>query len=159
MIIISPKSAVCLGIFPFWLASYFCREMLAACRNSRLLLTVKSNSGFSSFKALFKTQNKAGFWDVFKDEISGWRLRAPFTAPLRASLKCLLNCTPGFSWEQGLRILAFKGRPYWGIPRDKMNCSGGYANCFVRVTLMYQPSCLLPCCQGKPGELAKKQLA
>ena len=23
---------------------------------------------------------------------------------------------------------------------------------------MYQPSCLLPCCQGKPGELAKKKL-
>ena len=24
---------------------------------------------------------------------------------------------------------------------------------------MYQPSCLLPCCQGKPGELAKKLLS
>ena len=45
------------------------------------------------------------------------------------------------------------------LPRDKMNCSGGYANCFLRVALMYQPSCLLPCCQGKPGELAKKVLS
>ena len=27
--------------------------------------------------------------------ISGWRHRASFKAPLRASLKCLLNCTPG----------------------------------------------------------------
>ena len=45
------------------------------------------------------------------------------------------------------------------IPRDKMNCSGGNANCFLRVALICQPSCLLPYCQGKPGELAKKQLA
>ena len=30
---------------------------------------------------------------------------------------------------------------------------------FLRVALMYQPSCLLPCCQGKQGELAKKQLS
>ena len=37
-----------------------------------------------------------------------------------------------------------------------MNCSGGYANCFLRVALMYQPSCLLPCCQGKPGGTCKK---
>ena len=36
-----------------------------------------------------------------------------------------------------------------------MNCLVRLGNCFLRVALMYQPSCLLPCCQGKPGELAK----
>ena len=42
------------------------------------------------------------------------------------------------------------------IPRDKMNCLVRLGNCFLRVVLMYQPSCLLPCCQDKPRELAKK---
>ena len=42
------------------------------------------------------------------------------------------------------------------LPRAKMNCLVRFGNCFLRVALMYQPSCLLPCCQGKPGELAKK---
>ena len=40
-----------------------------------------------------------------------------------------------------------------------MNCLVRFGNCFLRVALMYQPSCLLPCCQGKPGELAKKLLS
>ena len=37
------------------------------------------------------------------------------------------------------------------IPRGRMNCRVRFGNCFLRVALMYQPSCLLPCCQGKPG--------
>ena len=41
------------------------------------------------------------------------------------------------------------------IPRDKINCLVRFGNCFLRVALMYQPSCLLTCCQGKPGKLAK----
>ena len=41
------------------------------------------------------------------------------------------------------------------LPRDKINC---LVRC-TRVALMYQPSCLLPCCQGKLGELTKKQLS
>ena len=40
-----------------------------------------------------------------------------------------------------------------------MNCTVRFENCFLRVALMYQPSSLLPCCQGKPGELAKKLLS
>ena len=43
----------------------------------------------------------------------------------------------------------------YSVPRDKMNCLVRFGNCFLRVALMYQPSCLLPCCQGKPRELAK----
>ena len=40
-----------------------------------------------------------------------------------------------------------------------MNCLVRLGNCFLRFALMYQPSCLLPCCQGKPGELANKLLS
>ena len=40
-----------------------------------------------------------------------------------------------------------------------MNCSVRFGNCFLRVALMYQPCCLLPCCQGEAGELAKKLLS
>ena len=43
------------------------------------------------------------------------------------------------------------------ILRPKINCGVGLVNCFFRVPLMYQPCCLLPCCQGKLGELTKKQ--
>ena len=43
------------------------------------------------------------------------------------------------------------------VLRDKMNCGVGLVNCFIRVPLMYQPCCLLPCCQGKLGKLTKKQ--
>ena len=45
------------------------------------------------------------------------------------------------------------------VPRDKMNCLVRLGNCFLRVALMYQLSCLLSCCQAKPGELAKKLLS
>ena len=38
----------------------------------------------------------------------------------------------------------------------KINCRVGLVNCFFRVPLLYQPCCLLPCCQGKLGELTKK---
>ena len=40
-----------------------------------------------------------------------------------------------------------------------MNCLVRFGNCFLRVALMYQPSCLQPCCQGKPGNLQKKLLS
>ena len=40
-----------------------------------------------------------------------------------------------------------------------MNCLGRFGNCFLGVELMYQPSCLLLCCQGKPGELAEELLS
>ena len=43
------------------------------------------------------------------------------------------------------------------VLRPKINCGVGLVNCFFRVPLMYQPCCLLPCCQGKLGELTKKQ--
>merc|ERR1712088_108259 len=33
-----------------------------------------------------------------------------------------------------------------------------FGNCFLRVPLMYQPCCLVPCCQGKLGELANNSL-
>ena len=42
------------------------------------------------------------------------------------------------------------------VLRPKSNCGVGLVNCFFRVSLMYQPCCLLPCCQGKLGELTKK---
>ena len=32
----------------------------------------------------------------------------------------------------------------------------GFVNSFLRVRLMYQPCCLVPCCQGKPGGISKK---
>ena len=35
-----------------------------------------------------------------------------------------------------------------------MNCTVTFGNCFP---LMCQPCCLLSCCEGKPGELAKNQ--
>ena len=44
------------------------------------------------------------------------------------------------------------------VPRHKMNCCVRFGNCFLRVPLMYQPCCLVPGCQGKLGELRKKQL-
>ena len=37
-----------------------------------------------------------------------------------------------------------------------MNCGVGFVSGFLRVPLMYQPCCLVPCCLGKAGELAKK---
>ena len=40
----------------------------------------------------------------------------------------------------------------------KINCGVGLVNCFFRVPLMYQPCCLLPCCQGKLGEHTKNSL-
>ena len=43
------------------------------------------------------------------------------------------------------------------ILRPKMNCGVGLVNCFIRVPLVYQPICHLPYCQGKLGELTKKQ--
>ena len=52
-------------------------------------------------------------------------------------------------------VLAFTGL----IPRDKMNCLVRLGNCFLRLALMYQPSCLLPCCQGKTWNLPKKLLS
>ena len=39
--------------------------------------------------------------------------------------------------------------------RDKMNCRVRFGICFLRVPLIYQPCCPVPCCQGKLGELAK----
>ena len=39
-----------------------------------------------------------------------------------------------------------------------MNCRVRFGNCFLRAPLMYQPCCLVPGCQGKLGELRKKQL-
>ena len=40
-----------------------------------------------------------------------------------------------------------------------MNCTARSGNCFLRVPLlMYQPCCLVPCCQGKLGELTKNSL-
>ena len=30
-----------------------------------------------------------------------------------------------------------------------------FGDCFLRVPLMYQPCCLVPCCQGRLGEIAK----
>ena len=38
--------------------------------------------------------------------------------------------------------------------RDKMSCAVTYGDCFLRVSLMFQPYYLVPCCQGKLGELA-----
>ena len=37
-----------------------------------------------------------------------------------------------------------------------MNCTLKFGNCYLRVPLLYQPCCLVPCCQGKLGEFAKK---
>ena len=42
---------------------------------------------------------------------------------------------------------------YW---ETKWNCAARFGICFLRVSLIYQPCCLVPCCQGKLGEL--KQL-
>ena len=36
-----------------------------------------------------------------------------------------------------------------------MSCTVRFGNRFLRVPLMYQPCCLVPCCQGKLGELTK----
>ena len=44
------------------------------------------------------------------------------------------------------------------ILRDKMKYTVRFGNCFLRVPLMYQPCCLVPCCQGKLGELTKNSL-
>ena len=41
------------------------------------------------------------------------------------------------------------------IPRDEMNCLVRFGNCFLRVTLIYQPSCLVPYCQYKLRKLTK----
>ena len=38
---------------------------------------------------------------------------------------------------------------------DIMNCTARFGNCFLRIVLMYQPPCLVPCCQGKLGKLTK----
>ena len=38
-----------------------------------------------------------------------------------------------------------------------MDCTVRFGNCFLSATLMYQPCCLVPCCQGELGELTKKQ--
>ena len=38
---------------------------------------------------------------------------------------------------------------------DKMPCSGGLVDCFLKVTLVYQPCCLVPRCQGWLGELSE----
>ena len=54
--------------------------------------------------------------------------------------------------------VAYNEKPAnWSLLRPKINCGVGLVNCFFRVSLMYQPCCLLPCCQSKLGELAKKQ--
>ena len=71
----------------------------------------------------------------------------------------VLACTTSFMLNHNLLSLPCS----WAatmhackIPRDKMSCLVRFGNCFLRVALMYQPRCLLPCCQGKPGEFAKK---
>ena len=40
----------------------------------------------------------------------------------------------------------------------KCTVSVRFKNCFLRVPLMYQPCCLVPCCQDKLGELTKNSL-
>ena len=39
-----------------------------------------------------------------------------------------------------------------------MNSTGTFQNCFLSGPSMYQPTCLVPCCQGKPGELETHSL-
>ena len=56
-----------------------------------------------------------------------------------------------------MNALAALARARMSLLRPKINCGVGLVNCFFRVSLMYQPCCLLPCCQGKLGELTKKQ--
>ena len=38
----------------------------------------------------------------------------------------------------------------------KGHCKMKFRDCYIRVLLLYQPCCLVPCSQGKLGELAKK---
>ena len=44
------------------------------------------------------------------------------------------------------------------ILSDKIPPTVGFVNNFLRVSLVYQPCCLLPCCQGKVGELSDKSV-
>ena len=37
------------------------------------------------------------------------------------------------------------------MPRDKMNNTVGFVNCFLGASSVYLPSYTLPCCQGKSG--------
>ena len=59
-------------------------------------------------------------------------------------------------------IMLDQGRSERGLdrpfPEYKMPCTVGFVNSFLRVPLMYQPCCLLPCCQGKVGELPEKKV-
>ena len=41
---------------------------------------------------------------------------------------------------------------------DKMPRTVGFVYCFLRVPVVYLPCCLLPCCQGKLGELSEKSV-
>ena len=42
--------------------------------------------------------------------------------------------------------------------RDKMNCTVMFGNCVFSVPLIYQPCCLVSCCQSKLRDLTKNSL-
>lgn len=44
------------------------------------------------------------------------------------------------------------------LPSDKRKCAVRFGICFLRVPLIYQPCCLVPCGQDKLGKLMKKVL-
>ena len=49
----------------------------------------------------------------------------------------------------------FKNSSKLYLPGDRMKVTVRLENCFLRVPLMYQICCLVPCCRGKLGELTK----
>ena len=69
--------------------------------------------------------------------------RRPASSPNRPA-----STSPRDSWRKPGRILS-----------DKIPCTIGFIKIFLRSPLVYQPCCLVPCCQGKLGELAPKQLS
>ena len=45
-----------------------------------------------------------------------------------------------------------------GNTSDKITCTVGFVNCFLRVLLVYQPCCSKTCSLGKLGELSENRL-